>query len=148
MRCLLKRQTKISAVKYAMADPSAEGKTIPLTSRRLRLTEQNRSCSLSSFAMATLPSSNVQVLLLAFNAQNQLAVSRRDSLYDVPFSGPDAAAALSRLEQEFPEHTEPKRQFSVTSEDRTLEVAFCQIRMERAGSACLPARSRTSMAAS
>jgi 4-hydroxy-3-methylbut-2-enyl diphosphate reductase len=67
------------------------------------------------------------VVLLAFNASNQLAVRRTGGQVGVAFSDGDLAGATRRLESAFAAHTEPAEYFFVEAGRRAYRVFFTQV---------------------
>lgn len=74
-----------------------------------------------------------QVLLLAFNPSNQLAVRPGGDGWVPAFAGATLAEALARLAAHWPVHTEPVAQYTVELGGEHLEVHFCQV-AEQSGS--------------
>jgi 4-hydroxy-3-methylbut-2-enyl diphosphate reductase len=64
-------------------------------------------------------------LLLAFNANNQLAIRRDGVLFDLPFRGAEADA---RVAQCFEAHTTPGEYFRFTAAEGSWIVSFTQVR--------------------
>ena len=71
-------------------------------------------------ASAAIP----QLLVLAFNANNQLAVRDIAGRFDVAFTGPEASQCLK---ENFPTHTPPAEYFSFSSNQTEWRVAFTQV---------------------
>ncbi len=69
----------------------------------------------------------VQVVLLAFNPSNQLAVRQAGPQLDLPFVGMDEATVAAQLTACFPDHTEPTEYFVYTVEGLTRRVFFAQV---------------------
>ncbi|MEO6243977.1 MAG: 4-hydroxy-3-methylbut-2-enyl diphosphate reductase, partial [Opitutaceae bacterium] len=67
------------------------------------------------------------VALLAFNANNQLAVRRLGSKAGLAFTGTDLAMATARLESAFHVHTPPMEQFTHEAGGRGYRVFFAQV---------------------
>ena len=67
------------------------------------------------------------VALLAFNANNQLAVRRLGSKAGLAFTGTDLAMATARLEASFRAHTPPAEYFSHDAGGRAYRVFFAQV---------------------
>jgi 4-hydroxy-3-methylbut-2-enyl diphosphate reductase len=65
--------------------------------------------------------------ILAFDGNNRLAVRRRGSVLDLPFTADDRAAALRRLEAAFAAHTEPRERFGADAEELSYRVHFTQV---------------------
>lgn len=79
-------------------------------------------------------SAPAQVVILAFNASNQLAVRRAGTRLGLAFVGADEAMATARLESCFKEHTPPVEYFSCTTGALDYRVFFTQVRAEPADS--------------
>jgi 4-hydroxy-3-methylbut-2-enyl diphosphate reductase len=77
--------------------------------------------------MTASPAVANQCALLAFNASNQLAVRRAGRKFDLPFTGPDVAAATDQLGSVFPAHLAPVEYFSTETEDGSYRVFFTQV---------------------
>jgi 4-hydroxy-3-methylbut-2-enyl diphosphate reductase len=67
------------------------------------------------------------VALLAFNANNQLAVRHLGSRLGVAFSGSDLAMATARLESSFPAHTSAVEHFASAAGGRSYRVHLVQV---------------------
>jgi 4-hydroxy-3-methylbut-2-enyl diphosphate reductase len=65
-------------------------------------------------------------VILAFNANNQLAVRREGGQLGLAHAGSDAAAALARLTAGFPAHTPPAEYFTCDIEGVRHHVSFTQ----------------------
>ncbi len=65
--------------------------------------------------------------ILAFNANNQLAVRRLGSKAGLAFTGSDLAMATARLEGAFREHTAVTEYFSATAAGRSYRVCLTQV---------------------
>src|SRR4051812_28548486 len=65
--------------------------------------------------------------LLAFNANNQLAVRQAGTRLGLAFVGADEAMALARLETAFPAHTTPTEHFNLATAGPAYRVFFTQI---------------------
>ena len=72
-------------------------------------------------------SAHPQVVILAFNASNQLAVRRAGSRLGLAFVGADAAMAINRLKECFAEYTEPVEYFTSHEGAMHYRVYFCQV---------------------
>ncbi|MES1168971.1 MAG: 4-hydroxy-3-methylbut-2-enyl diphosphate reductase, partial [Oleiharenicola lentus] len=68
-----------------------------------------------------------QVVILAFNASNQLAVRQAGTRLGLAFVGADAAMATARLEGCFKEHTPPAEYFSCKAGALGYQVSFAQV---------------------
>lgn len=68
--------------------------------------------------------------VLAFDANNRLAVRRLGSKYGLPFTGTDLAMAVQRLEGAFSDHTAPREYFSATAGGRDYRISFAQVKGE------------------
>src|SRR3954466_12227686 len=66
-------------------------------------------------------------VLLAFNANNQLAVRQAGTRLGLAFVGADEAMALARLETAFPAHTTPTEHFNLATAGPAYRVFFTQI---------------------
>ncbi len=66
-------------------------------------------------------------VLLAFNANNQLAVRQAGTRPGLAFVGADEAMARARLEATFQAHTLPSEHFSCTIDGPTYRVFFTQV---------------------
>ena len=67
------------------------------------------------------------VAILAFDAQNQLAVRSLGSKAGLPFTGTDLAMAIARLESAFTQHTAPVEYFSAAAGGRSYRVFFARV---------------------
>ena len=65
--------------------------------------------------------------ILAFNANNQLAVRRLGSKAGLPFTGTDLAMATARLDSAFKGHTPPVEYFSAEAGGRSYRVFFARV---------------------
>jgi 4-hydroxy-3-methylbut-2-en-1-yl diphosphate reductase len=65
--------------------------------------------------------------ILAFDANNRLAVRLRGGRSALAFTGADLAAAEASLGTSFPGHSEPVERFSAESDGRLLRVFFSQV---------------------
>ena len=65
--------------------------------------------------------------ILAFNANNQLAVRRLGSKAGLPFTGTDLAMATARLESSFTAHTAPAEYFATEAGGRSYRVYFARV---------------------
>ena len=72
-------------------------------------------------------SAPAQVVILAFNTSNQLAVRRAGTRLGLAFVGADEGMAVSRLETCFKEHTAPAEYFSCTAGALGYRVFFSQV---------------------
>ena len=72
-------------------------------------------------------SAPTQVVILAFNTSNQLAVRRAGTRLGLAFVGADESMAVSRLESCFKEHTPPAEYFSCTAGALGYRVFFSQV---------------------
>ncbi|HEY8994775.1 MAG TPA: 4-hydroxy-3-methylbut-2-enyl diphosphate reductase [Lacunisphaera sp.] len=77
-------------------------------------------------------SAPAQVVILAFNTSNQLAVRRAGTRLGLAFVGADEAMATARLEACFKEHTPSAEYFTCTAGALTYRVFFTQVRAEPA----------------
>lgn len=68
-----------------------------------------------------------QVVVLAFNTSNQLAVRRAGTRLGLAFVGADEAMALARLEACFKEHTPPAEYYTCTAGALSYRVFFSQV---------------------
>ncbi len=68
-----------------------------------------------------------QVVILAFNTSNQLAVRRAGTRLGLAFVGADEAMALGRLEACFKEHTPPAEYYTCTAGALSYRVFFSQV---------------------
>jgi 4-hydroxy-3-methylbut-2-enyl diphosphate reductase len=66
-------------------------------------------------------------VLLAFNANNQLAVRLAGSRMEHAFVGADEATALAGLQAVFPQHTDPAEYFTCTTGGSSSRVFFSQV---------------------
>lgn len=66
-------------------------------------------------------------VLLAFNANNQLAVRSTGLRFDHAFVGGDEVTALGRLQEDFPAHTPPAEYFTCPGEAAAWRVFFTQV---------------------
>lgn len=72
-------------------------------------------------------SASAQVILLAFNPSNQLAVRTAGTRLGLAFVGADEAMAVARLTACFPDHTEPTEYFSCSAGTISYRVYFAQV---------------------
>lgn len=72
-------------------------------------------------------SAPAQVVILAFNTSNQLAVRRAGTRLGLAFVGADEGMAVSRLEACFKEHTAPAEYFTCTAGALGYRVFFSQV---------------------
>jgi 4-hydroxy-3-methylbut-2-enyl diphosphate reductase len=77
---------------------------------------------------------STQVVVLAFNESNQLAVRRAGSRLGLAFVGADEAMAVGRLKSCFPEHTPPAEYFTCTAGALNYRVCLAQVRAAPADS--------------
>lgn len=68
-----------------------------------------------------------QVVILAFNTSNQLAVRRAGTRLGLAFVGADEGMALARLEACFKEHTPPAEYYTCTAGALSYRVFFSQV---------------------
>ena len=68
-----------------------------------------------------------QVVILAFNTSNQLAVRRAGTRLGLAFVGADEAMALGRLEACFKDHTPPAEYYACTAGALSYRVFFSQV---------------------
>ena len=73
-----------------------------------------------------------QVVILAFNASNQLAVRSAGTRLGLAFVGADEAMATARLSACFKEHTPPAEYFTCTAGTLSYRVFFSQVTAEPA----------------
>src|SRR4051812_7174037 len=71
-------------------------------------------------------------VLLAFNANNQLAVRQFGPELDLPFVGIDESTAVAGLELTFPTHTLPAEHFRCSVDGPDYRVFFTQVQGEPA----------------
>jgi 4-hydroxy-3-methylbut-2-enyl diphosphate reductase len=103
-----------SAGRTRGANPSLAGR-VPMPHLRL-------------FAMSTaVAAPPLLFAILAFNANNQLAVRRLGSKAGLAFTGSDLAMATARLEGAFREHTAVTEYFSATAAGRSYRVCLAQV---------------------
>src|SRR4051812_43200847 len=69
-------------------------------------------------------------VLLAFNANNQLAVRQIGPELDLPFVGSDESTAVAGLELTVPPHTFPAGHFRCSIDGPDYRVFFSQVRGE------------------
>ena len=65
--------------------------------------------------------------ILAFDANNRLAVRRLGSKAGLPFTGSTRAMAVGRLESAFKAHTEPSERLSVEAGGRSYRIHIAQV---------------------
>ena len=65
--------------------------------------------------------------ILAFDANNRLAVRRLGSQAGLPFTGADVEMAVGRLASSFPEHSRPVERFGAQAGGRRYRVHFTQV---------------------
>jgi 4-hydroxy-3-methylbut-2-enyl diphosphate reductase len=70
---------------------------------------------------------SAQVVMLAFNASNQLAVRQAGTRLGLAFVGADETMAAARLAGCFPEHLPPAEYFTCTAGALTYRVFFTQV---------------------
>jgi 4-hydroxy-3-methylbut-2-en-1-yl diphosphate reductase len=68
--------------------------------------------------------------VLAFDGNNRLAVRRQRAGVGLPFTGPDLAEALGKLEATFASHTEARERFSAQADGGAIRVHFAQVEGE------------------
>ena len=68
-----------------------------------------------------------QCVLLAFNANNQLAVRQEGTRHGLAFVGADETSALARLQEAFPACTPPVEQFTSPLGESAARVCFTQV---------------------
>lgn len=78
--------------------------------------------------LAPVPATPALVAILAFNANNQLAVRRLGSKAGLPFTGTDLTMATARLEGSFANHTPPVEYFSAEAGGRDYRVFFTRVK--------------------
>ncbi len=71
--------------------------------------------------------SSAPVILLAFNASNQLAVKEEQGRLDVAFAGPDLPGVVRMMADLFPEHTEPAEYFEIDLDESRRRVFLAQV---------------------
>lgn len=79
-------------------------------------------------------SAPAQVVVLAFNPSNQLAVRAAGTRLGLAFVGADEAMASARLASCFPDHTPPAEHFSATAGALSYRVLFSQVQAAPADS--------------
>lgn len=67
------------------------------------------------------------VAILAFDANNRLAVRKLGNKRGLAFTGSDAVMARQRLESAFPDHTVPVDEFALEAGGRAYRVQFAQV---------------------
>ena len=77
--------------------------------------------------IAPSPATSALCALLAFNANNQLAVRRSGTRLGHAFVGADEAMAAARLATAFPVHTPPVEHFAATTGETIYRVFFVQV---------------------
>ncbi|MFZ1054452.1 MAG: hypothetical protein WAN79_02165, partial [Opitutaceae bacterium] len=65
--------------------------------------------------------------ILAFDANNRLAVRRLGSKAGLPFTGSGLAMAVGRLESSFRQHSEPIDRMSVETGERSYRIHFSRV---------------------